>query len=155
TPQELANAIQGLLDAGCNVIVDDVDDKVTDPMFQFDVVVQKVQEAASKGVVYVAASGDSDSNGYQAPWTPIASGLFDGVTLTNAQSFGGSLVQTVTVPGTASIPLTIGWDQPFTAPTSTMKLLVFSSGQYVSSATNLPNGGGTYSVVATDLAPGT
>ena len=36
------------------------------------------------------------SNAYQAAWTPI-SGTFDGKALTDAESFGGSLVQTVTI----------------------------------------------------------
>src|SRR5262249_15246423 len=126
TPADLAKAINALVAAGCNVIVDDVDDKVTDAMFQLDDVAAAGKNAVNNGVVYVAASGDSDSNGYQAPWTPM-SGSYGGVALTDAQSFGGSLVQTITVPGNAAIPLTVGWDQPVTDPASTMKVLVFSA----------------------------
>ena len=55
------------------------------------------------------------SNAYQAAWTPI-SGTFDGKALTDAESFGGSLVQTVTIntEGTGyDVPLLLEWNQAY------------------------------------------
>jgi hypothetical protein len=43
----------------------------------------------------LTAAGSEAGNGYQSGWTPI--GTFEGKGLTDAESFGGSLVQTVTI----------------------------------------------------------
>ena len=77
--------------AGGKVICDDVG-YFDEPFFQNGVVAQAIQTVEAEGVTYVTAAGNEGSNGYQAAWTPT-SGTFDGMFLSNAESFGGSLVQ--------------------------------------------------------------
>ena len=93
--QDFANGIIALADAGAKVIVDDVG-YFDEPFFQNGVVAQAIQTVEAEGVTYVTAAGNEASNGYQANFT-ATSGTFDGVTLTNAENFGGSLTQTVTI----------------------------------------------------------
>jgi hypothetical protein len=93
--QDFANGILALAAAGSKVIVDDVT-YFDEPLFQNGVVAQAIQTVEAAGVTYVTAAGNDGSDGYQAAWTPI-SGTYDGRTLTDAESFGGSLVQTITI----------------------------------------------------------
>ena len=136
--QDFANGILALAAAGCKVIVDDVS-YFDEPFFQNGVIAQAIQTVEAEGVTYVTAAGNDASNGYQAAWTPI-SGTFDGKALTDAESFGGSLVQTVTIntEGTGDdVPLLLEWNQAYGAATSDLEILVFnSSGQLVGTATN-------------------
>jgi hypothetical protein len=136
--QDFANGILALAAAGCKVIVDDVS-YFDEPFFQNGVVAQAIQTVEAEGVTYVTAAGNDASNGYQSAWTPI-SGTYNGTTLTDAESFGGSLVQTITIntEGTGyDIPLLLEWNQAYGQATSDLEILVFNShGQLVGTATN-------------------
>ena len=135
--QDFANGILALAAAGCKVIVDD-ESYFDEPFFQNGVVAQAIQTVEAEGVTYVTAAGNDASNAYQAAWSPI-SGTFDGVALTNAESFGGSLVQTITIntEGTGlAIPLLLEWNQAYGAATSDLEMLVFRNGSLVGTATN-------------------
>ena len=58
------------------------------------------------------------------------SGTYDGKALTDAESFGGSLVQTVTIntEGTGyDVPLLLEWNQAYGSATSDLEILVFST----------------------------
>jgi hypothetical protein len=140
--QDFANGILALAAAGSKVIVDDVG-YFDEPFFQNGIVAQAIQTVEAEGVTYVTAAGNDASNGYQAAWTPI-SGTYDGTSLTDAENFGGSLVQTVTIntEGTGyDVPLLLEWNQAFGAATSDLELLVFNSrGQLVGTATNASDG---------------
>jgi hypothetical protein len=127
--QDFANGILALAAAGCKVIVDDVA-YYDEPFFQNGVVAQAIQTVEAEGVTYVTAAGNEASNGYQAAWTPI-SGSFDGTYLTDAESFGGSVVQTVAIntEGTGDeVPLILEWNQPYGATTSDLEIFVFHNG---------------------------
>jgi Tryptophan-rich Synechocystis species C-terminal domain/Subtilase family len=139
--QDFANGILALAAAGSKVIVDDVS-YFDEPFFQNGVVAQAIQTVEAEGVTYVTAAGNDASNGYQAAWTPI-SGTFDGHALSDAESFGGSLVQTVTIntEGTgADIPLLLEWNQAYGTATSDLEILVFRNGTLVGTATNRSSG---------------
>jgi VCBS repeat-containing protein len=140
--QDFANGILALAAAGAKVIVDDVG-YFDEPFFQNGVVAQAIQTVEAEGVTYVTAAGNEASNGYQAAWTPI-SGTFDGVALTDAESFGGSLTQTVTINtegiSGADIPLVLEWNQAYGAATSNLEILVFHNGTLVGTATNQTSG---------------
>ncbi len=114
-----------------------------EPFFQNGVVAQAIQTVEAEGVTYVTAAGNEASNGYRATWTPI-SGTYDGQALADAESFGGSLVQTVTIntEGTGyDVPLLLEWNQAYGAATSDLEILVFSSsGRLVGTATNASDG---------------
>ncbi|MGP0083064.1 MAG: S8 family serine peptidase, partial [Steroidobacteraceae bacterium] len=140
--QDFANGILALAVAGCKVIVDDVS-YFDEPFFQNGVVAQAIQTVEAEGVTYVTAAGNDAENAYQAAWTPI-SGTFDGKALSDAESFGGSLVQTVTIntEGTGyDVPLLLEWNQAYGQATSDLEILVFNtSGRLVGTATNASDG---------------
>jgi hypothetical protein len=143
--QDFANGILALAAAGCKVIVDDVA-YYDEPFFQNGVVAQAIQTVEAEGVTYVTAAGNDASNGYQAAWTPI-SGSYDGKALTDAESFGGSLVQTVTISTEGAgndVPLLLEWNQAYGQASSDLEILVFNgNGQLVGTATNASNGEST------------
>ena len=135
--QDFANGILALAAAGCKVICDDAF-YYDEPFFQNGVIAQAIQTVEAEGVSYVTAAGNEASNGYQAAWTPI-SGSFDGTYLTDAESFGGSLVQTVTInnEGTGdTVPLVLQWNQPYGAATSDLEILVFHNGTLIGDFSN-------------------
>ena len=164
--QAFANGILALAAAGCKVICDDAN-YYDEPFFQDGVIGQAIKTVEAEGVTYITAAGNNASAGYQAAWTPI-SGSFDGVSLTDAESFGGSLVQTVTVNTEGSglsIPLLLEWDQPYGgANTSALEVFVFQNGSLVGSFTNLDqepnnplidlsfNASGTYQIAIEKLS---
>jgi hypothetical protein len=143
--QDFANGILALAASGAKVIVDDVS-YFDEPFFQNGVIAQAIQTVVAQGVTYITSAGNDGSAGYQAAWSPI-SGSFTlagrTITLTDAQNFGGTPFQTVTVnsQGTGeSIPLLLQWNQAYgtvSAGTADLEILVYnSSGQLVGTATN-------------------
>jgi hypothetical protein len=138
--QDFANGILALAAAGCKVIVDDVS-YFDEPFFQNGVVAQAIQTVEAEGVTYVTAAGNDAGNAYQANWTPI-SGTYDGKTLTDAESFGGSLVQTITLNTEGyDVPLLLEWNQAYGHATSDLEILVFHNGTLYGTATMQPAGG--------------
>jgi hypothetical protein len=142
--QDFANGILALANAGAKVIVDDVG-YFDEPFFQNGIVAQAIQTVEAEGVTYVTAAGNDGSNGYQAAFS-ATSGTFDGHALTNAENFGGSLTQTVTIntEGTGDdVPLVLEWNQAYGAVSSStadLELLVFQNGRLVGTATNAGDG---------------
>src|SRR5262249_41460970 len=131
------------------VIVDDVG-YFDEPFFQNGIVAQAIQTVEAEGVTYVTAAGNEASNGYQAAWTPV-SGTFrigsstHSATLTDAESFGGSPFQKLTINTEgitgAPIPLVLEWNQAYGAATSDLELLIYnSSGRLIATATNAGDG---------------
>ena len=74
----------------------------------------------------------------------------------DAQSFGGSLVQTITIGGNSNYdaPLLLEWDQPYGAATSNLEILVFQNGRLVATATNRLVGEPTNPWTGVDLLGG-
>jgi subtilase family serine protease len=127
--QAFANGILALAAAGCKVICDDVS-YFDEPFFGGGVIAQAIQTVESEGVTYITSAGNNASNGYQATWTPT-SGSFGGINFTDAQNFGGSIVQTVTVTtdGTDPLPLLFEWNQAYGAATpGGVNVFVFHNG---------------------------
>jgi VCBS repeat-containing protein len=137
--QAFANGILALAADGCKVIVDDVS-YFDEPFFQNGVVAQAIQTVEAEGVTYITAAGNDANNAYQAAWTPI-SGTYDGTRLTDAESFGGSLVQTITLQTEGyEIPLLLEWNQAYGEATSDLEILVFRNGRLYGTATNRSSG---------------
>jgi 20S proteasome alpha/beta subunit len=147
--QDFANGILALAAAGCKVICDDVS-YFDEPFFQNGVIAQAIQRVEAEGVTYITSAGNEASNGYQAAWSPI-SGSFvlagQTISLTDAQNFGGTPFQAITVnsEGTGiQIPLLLEWDQAYgtvSASTADLELLVYnSSGQLLGTVTNAVDG---------------
>jgi VCBS repeat-containing protein len=150
--QDFANGILALAAAGAKVIVDDVS-YFDEPFFQNGVVAQAIQTVEAEGVVYVTAAGNDASNAYQAAWSAL-SGTYDGVKLTDAESFGGSLVQTVGANSSYDVPLLLEWNQAYGAATSDLEILVFENGRLVGTATNRSVGEPTNPWTGIDLPGG-
>jgi hypothetical protein len=147
--QDFANGILALAAAGCKVICDDVS-YFDEPFFQNGVVAQAIQTVEAEGVTYITSAGNEASNGYQAAWSPI-SGSFvlagQMISLTDAQNFGGTPFQKITVnsEGTGiNIPLLLEWDQAYgtvSGSTADLEILVYnSSGQLLGTVTNAADG---------------
>jgi hypothetical protein len=154
--ESFAQGILALAAAGCKVICDDVS-YLDEPFFQNGVVAQAIQTVEAEGVTFVTAAGNNASNAYQAAFTPI-SGLFDGTALHDAESFAGSLVQTVTVGGNANenLPLLLEWNQAYGQATSDLEMFVFENGHLIGTATNASSGEPTNPWLEFDItAPGT
>ena len=151
---DFAAGILALAAAGCKVICDDVS-YFDEPFFQNGIVAQAIETVEAEGVVYLTAAGNDASNAYQATWTPI-SGTYDGVALRDAQSFGGSLVQTITIGGNSNYdaPLLLEWDQPYGTATSNLEILVFQNGRLITTATNRSVGEPTNPWTGVDLQGG-
>ena len=137
--QDFANGILALAAAGCKVICDDVY-YYDEPFFQNGIVAQAIQTVEAEGVTYITSAGNNANNAYQAFWTPI-SGTFDGVSLHDTESFGGSLVQTITLTGPTpeAMHLLLEWNQPYGQATSDVEILVFENGNQVGSSIGEPN----------------
>src|SRR6185437_9540829 len=133
--QDFANGILALAAAGCKVICDDVF-YFDEPMFQNGIVAQAIETVEKQGVTFVTAAGNNSSVAYQSAWMPI-SGSFDGISLTNTQSFNGSVVTTVTIGADSryDVPLLYEWSQPYGAATTNLEVLVFQNGQFLGAAT--------------------
>ena len=148
--QDFANGILALAAAGCKVICDDVS-YFDEPFFQNGVIAQAIQTVEAEGVTYVTAAGNEGSNAYQAAWTPIAHTSYDGTSLSDTESFGGSPVQTITVGG--NVPLVLEWNQPYGGATSNIEMLVFQNGRLVGAAQGGAQSGDPW--VGVELSAGT
>ncbi len=143
--QDFANGILALAAAGCKVICDDVS-YFDEPMFQNGVVAQAIQTVEAEGVTYVAAAANNASNAYQAAWTH-SSGASDGLDFTDAESFGGSILQTVTVTASTAhpVPLLLEWDRAygqanFNSGQPDIDMFVYQNGTLIAQATNVTAG---------------
>lgn len=99
TDLSMATAINGLVAAGCTVIVDDINGLTSEPYLQDGLTSQAIVNAVNGGVTYLSSSGNRGNSGFSAP--------FSGVTTTVAginsrwDDFGGGVfTQQVTIqPG--------------------------------------------------------
>ena len=132
--QDFANGILALAAAGAKVICDDVS-YFDEPFFQTDVIANAIQTVEQQGVIFVTCATNFGSEGYQSTWNPIASTVYDGVTLTDTQNFGGSPVQAVTIGSSAgATPFILEWNQPYgtvSSNTANLALVAFENGSYV------------------------
>jgi hypothetical protein len=154
--QDFANGIIALANAGAKVIVDDVS-YFDEPFFQTGVIANAIHTVEQEGVTYLTSAGNDAATAFQAAWTAI-SGTFDGVSLTDAESFGGSLVQTVTLGANSSVsvPFLFEWNLPYgSAQVDDIEVHVFSGGQSLGVVTNVTSnpwigfslpGGATYQI---------
>src|SRR5262249_34001524 len=81
--QAFADNILALAAAGCKVICDDIT-YFDEPFFQTGIIANAIETVEAQGVIYLSSAGNQAAAAFQAAWNPIASVVFDGVTLTNA-----------------------------------------------------------------------
>jgi hypothetical protein len=162
--QGFANGILALAADGCKVICDDIT-YLDEPFFQTDVVATAIATVEQEGVTVLTSAGNQAAAAYQSCWTPIACTSYDGQTLTDTLSFGGSPVQTVTFGDSAypdPTPVILQWNEPYGDATSDLAMVVFSGGDYLGTFTNEGSGnpdvqvdfgdGYTYQIAIEDLS---
>jgi hypothetical protein len=110
-----ANAINSLVTAGADVIVDDVF-YFSEPMFQDGVIAQAVDAAVASGVAYFSAASNSAAASYEGEF------IDSGVTGPNTGTLhdfdpgpGTVTAQPLTVPIGTTFTLVLQWNQPFFA----------------------------------------
>jgi hypothetical protein len=124
---QMGAAIDMLVAAGADIIVDDLNGLTTEPFFQDGIAAQAVTDAVAAGVTYISSAGNRGTSGYEAPLNlkafsdpfpaipDIDVGIyhdFDGM---------GDVTQTITLlPGETTI--VFQYDDPLGAVTSDMDI---------------------------------
>ena len=123
---DFASGIQALVNAGAQVIADDVT-YFDEPFFQDGLLSQAANSANAAGVAYFSAAGNSGSNGYDntAPDFSTAAVSPAGEHVLNFDTTGASTVTSLTVNLPQLVPgefvsVILQWDQPYVtgAPSS-------------------------------------
>jgi hypothetical protein len=139
----MVDAIDSLVAAGCNIIVDDLT-FLEEPFFQEGSDIENaVSAAVNAGVDYFTAAGNYGSDYYQASFTAIRTTLPHVRGVVEAENFGGGeTLQPVAVPSGHAVQLVLEWDQPFasignsTGAADSLAVYVYNqSGNIVASAT--------------------
>lgn len=71
TDASLANGINTLVNAGCNIIVDDLNGLTAEPYFQDGIAAQAVNNAVAAGIPYFSSQGNRGLSGYEAPFSGL------------------------------------------------------------------------------------
>ncbi len=109
----LAGAIDNLVAAGVDAIVDDVG-FLNEPYFQDGLIAQAVNRAHDAGVVYLSSAGNSSDQGYMGTFNAFDVG--GGVSQHNFDlnnSEGGDTRLNISVPAGRQARVTIQWSDPY------------------------------------------
>lgn len=116
---DLIVSIMDMIDAGCDIIVDDVR-YLSEPYFQDGLVAQAADVASSEGIPYFSAAGHFQGNVWEGPFQPSGDNLLINGTsrgernlfsLTDGIQVGSLQVTFVNVD--TPVQLGLQWDQPF------------------------------------------
>jgi len=112
-----AQGILDLADAGCRIIVDDII-YLAEPMFQDGIIAQTVNAVVADGIAYFSSAGNSDRNSYESAFTPSNTQItIGGMPFGVAHDFDPGpetdILQSVTIPGNASLMVSFQWDSPY------------------------------------------
>ena len=127
TSVDMTHAIRDLVEAGADVIVDDIG-FLAEPVFEHGDVAQAVQDAIDRGVVYVTATGNDATRHYRAMYQEFDPN--DGDPENNFHDFGqgDSSLAVAINPGETFVAV-LQWPDPFdgSANTANYDLLVFDA----------------------------
>ncbi|MBD3883000.1 S8 family serine peptidase [Phormidium tenue FACHB-886] len=124
TEVSLANAVRSLVEAGADIIVDDLGTSNT-LIFQDGAVAQAIEAATAQGVTYFSAAGNDGNRSYESAFRAGTTFTYRGNTY-EAHNFdsgsGVDLFQDIQLPAASAndllygsqpeINLILGWDQP-------------------------------------------
>jgi hypothetical protein len=143
--QTMAQAIAGLQDAGCNIIVDDWR-FATEPFFQITGPIDSaINSFVASGGVYFTAAQNASNSYYQAKFTPVET-LFSALGLVEAEDFGGdSTTERIVIPADRTVMMALEWEQPYLSSTTDSNDLRFyllntSNGQVVDESGSIATG---------------
>ena len=116
TPENFANNIRALADAGADIIVDDITYR-NEPFFQDGVVAQAVNDVVSNdGVAYFSSAGNSANIGYESVDINFETDTISGLT-GNFYDFDPSANvdtrQRITISNGGIATFSLQWDDPF------------------------------------------
>ena len=109
--------VTALQNAGCQVIVDDVQ-YPDEPMFQqAGLLDTAINAAVAGGVDYFSAAGNNADAAYQAACAPVSVAIpgINGGQPVLAQTFGGATTQTITALAGSAESLWLEWNAPYDA----------------------------------------
>jgi len=119
------NSIKALVDAGCNIIVDDIV-YFSEPFFEDGIISQYIESYATpKGVLYLSSAGNFADNHYQGTYTSTDN-------YTNyEQDFNSnaSLIQhlPITIPAYTTVTVVLQWSDPYTNSSNNLSLKLCTS----------------------------
>ncbi len=112
TDQSMAQAITALQQAGCQIIVDDVN-YFDEPFYEEGGTISAaVDQAIANGVAYFTAAGNSAESFYEGAFNPVTVGS----TVAENFNIAGSLatwLDPITIPQGAEVSIDLQWAQPF------------------------------------------
>lgn len=119
-------AIQALLDAGVDILFDDIG-FLAEPVFEEGPVAQAVHDATESGVVYVTSAGNAADRHYRAMYRELDPN--DDDPAVNLHDFGaGDATMSITIPAGSSLLAVLNWANPFDGSGSDdYDLLVFDA----------------------------
>ncbi|MGV0028203.1 S8 family serine peptidase [Phormidesmis priestleyi] len=107
-----AKGVQELVNAGANIIVDDLI-YPNEPMFQDGFLAQIVNQAVAKGVAYFTAAGNSARDSYESPFQSTAFYPGYGEVHDFDPGTGVDIYQSVTIPvDERPLQISFQWDSP-------------------------------------------
>ena len=118
---EFADGILELVEAGADIIVDDIN-YFSEPFFQDGVVAQAVNAAQEEGVAYFSVAGNSRSDSYEAEFRPVEpdsdfplAGLERYVFHDFNPGAEVDLFQSIEITPQSSATFAVQWDEPFSS----------------------------------------
>ena len=121
TDASIAQAIQDLAAAGCDIIVDDIGGP-DEPMFMDGLAARAIDQAAGQGVVYFSSAANGGRTGYDSAYRDSGTTItIDGNPVGRAHDFdpgaGVDFRQAVTIPNGRGAFIEFQWDRPHTSLT--------------------------------------
>ncbi len=122
----IATAIDNLVAAGANIIIDDVF-SIGAPVYQDGIAARAVNNAFASGVAYFSSAGNSSNNAYQGFYSPLGVNHDFDANLDE----GGDLVLGIgDIPNGGSVVASLWWDDPYTSlggtPTTDFQLGLYN-----------------------------
>lgn len=120
---DFANGITALVNAGADVITDDIF-YFAEPFFQDGIIAQSADQAVASGVAYYTSAGNSSDNSYEATFSNSGQTItyVNGNNVTVTSQFhdfdpgvGIDTTQSLTFQAGGSFTLGLQWDNPFSS----------------------------------------
>jgi hypothetical protein len=123
---EIAEAINALTAAGCDIIIDDVG-YMNEPFFQDGVAAQAVDAAKNAGVAYFSSAGNQARKSYEGVFNGGNFGVQDFDANANE---GGDELLNISVPNNGTIGIAVEWNDPYPSVSGPASLADYDVGLY-------------------------